>query len=89
MKLLKPVFLLVTMTALGGCTATITPRGNIYTEAYFPSTVVVEPAPMVWVSTPHKHHPRPMGPYASSHRHHRLPVVGHSPQRPTRPHGRR
>lgn len=88
MKLLTPVLLLTTVVVLGGCTATITPRGDIYTEAYFPSTVVVEPAPVVWVSTPHKHHPRPLGPYASSHRPHR-PVGGPGPQGPVRPRGRR
>ncbi len=88
MKLLTPAFLLTTVVVLDGCTATITPRGDIYTEAYFPSTVVVEPAPVVWVSTPHKHHPRPLGPYASRHRPHR-PVGGPGPQGPTRPRGRK
>ena len=88
MKLLTPALLLTTVVVLGGCTTTITPRGDIYTEAYFPPTVVVEPAPVVWVSPAHKHHLRPLGPYASRHRPHRT-VGAPGPQGPSRPHGRR
>ncbi len=91
MKLLKPAFLLATVVVLGGCTATITPRGDIYTEAYFPSTVVVESAPVVWVHHPPRPAPRPMGPYASSRRYHGPAFPGHGPgpHRPFRPHGPR
>lgn len=65
------LFVLVVATGLlGGCAATLTPTGDIYTEALLPvdTTVIVERAPLV------AYGPRPM-----------RPVVGHCPRGSVRP----
>ena len=64
MTIHQTMLLLASTCFLGGCTATITPRGEIYTEAYLPAeTVVVESytAPVVVPVVTH----RPVGPLAS------------------------
>ena len=81
---LKIMTILLLTGLTGGCMATITPDGSIYTEALIPSpTVVVESHPRpVFVSAPSR--PRPMGPIASRPRHHGTVSHGHSS--PGRPH---
>ncbi len=63
---LKILTLLAVTALVGGCTATITPRGDIYTEALVP-TVVVESHPRPVFVSPHPH-PRPFGPIVSGRR---------------------
>ena len=65
MKLFKSVLLLATVVVLGGCAATVTPRGDVYTELLVPSTVVVERRPPVAFVPAHRYHVR----------HHRGPLV--------------
>ena len=66
------LFVLLAATGLlGGCAATLTPAGDIYTEALLPvdtTTVIVESAPLVAYA------PRPMG-----------PAIGHRPRGSVRP----
>ena len=59
---LKIMTILLLTGLTGGCMATITPDGNIYTEALVPSpTVVVESySTPVFVSRPHRSAPRPI-----------------------------
>lgn len=73
---LKIGTLIVLAGLVGGCTATITPRGDIYTEALLPTVVVESPRP-VFVS---RHHPpmRPRGPVVSGRSFHRHPPRGHA-----------
>ena len=53
----------------GGCAATITPRGEIYTEALFPTAVVVEHSyHRAVVPPPHRPVARHFGPIVSRHR---------------------
>ena len=89
---LKMMTLLLLTGLLGGCMATITPSGEIYTEALVPtSTVVVERSYSrpVFVSAPH-HRARPMGPIVSRPRPGHRPggQPRHKPNNPPRP-GRR
>ncbi len=84
MKNLKPMCgLLLATLLLGGCMATITPSGDVYTEAYVPSsTVVVESyTTPVFISAPRRPAPRPIGPIVSGRRY-----PGHASHRPA-PHG--
>ena len=90
---LKMITLLLLTGLLGGCMATITPEGDIYTEALLPTPVVVESYPRpVFVSAPHyRPHPRPWGPMVSRRPHHGYRPggqPGHRPHNPPRP-GRR
>ena len=73
---LKIVALLALTGLVGGCTATITPRGDIYTEALLPAVVVESYPQPVFVSKPHRPAPRPLGPIVSGRRY-----SGHSSAR--------
>lgn len=71
MKKHNLLVLLAATGLLGGCAATLTPAGDIYTEALLPvdtTTVIVESAPLVAYA------PRPMG-----------PAIGHHPRGSVRP----
>ncbi len=67
MKNNKLLVLVATTALLGGCMATVTPAGDVYTEALLPvdTTVIVESAPLVAYG-PRPHYrpappPRPRG----------------------------
>lgn len=81
---------------VSGCTATITPRGDVYAEGPLPSTVVIEEryaSPVVITTRPavpliswyrsHKHHPRHHAPAyrPSGHRLHGPVAHDHHPGR--------
>lgn len=71
MKKHNLLVLLAATGLLGGCAATLTPTGDIYTEALLPvdtTTVIVESAPLVAYA------PRPVG-----------PAIGHHPRGGLRP----
>ena len=88
---LKIMTILLLTGLLGGCMATVTTSGEIYTEALLPAPVVVERSYSrpVFVSAP-RHHHRPMGPIAFKPRPGHRPG-GHPGYRPHNPHrpGRR
>lgn len=75
MTIHQTMLLLASTCLLGGCTATITPRGEIYTEAYLPAETVVVESYTTPVVVPVAI-PRPVGPLASVPRHH----GGHQPK---------
>ena len=81
---LKIMTILLLAGLTGGCMATITPDGNIYTEALVPtSTVVVESySRPVFVSAPARPRPHHVGPIASRPRPHghSFPGNSHSPR---------
>lgn len=93
MTIHQTMLLLASTCLLGGCTATITPRGEIYTEAYLPAETVVVESYTTPVVVPVAV-PRPVGPLASVPRHrfgghqpkavvhrptgHKQPAVGHT-----------
>ena len=83
MKNFQPVWgLVLAILLLSGCMATITPSGDVYTEAFVPSTVVVESyTTPVFVSVPRRPAPRHLGPIVSGRRY-----PGH-PHRGPAPHG--
>lgn len=88
---LKITTLLLLTGLAGGCTATLTPYGDVYTEALIPSPVIVESYPRtVFVSPAHRPGPRPMGPIASGRRHAAgpHPTGHHSHGGSSRPSGR-
>ncbi|MBR5151327.1 MAG: hypothetical protein IKW71_00640 [Elusimicrobiaceae bacterium] len=75
---IKILSMLLVTGLVSGCMATITPSGEVYTEALLAPAVVVESYPQpIFVSAPARHHPRPMGPIATGHRYNR-----HTPARP-------
>ena len=84
MKLLKPVLLLATTVVLGGCAATITPRGDVYTELLVPSTVVVERRPPVAFVPAHHHVHHPRGPLVAGRHPGFNPRPGTKPRGPVR-----
>lgn len=53
---LKLVMLLGLTGFLGGCAATVTPRGDVYTELLVPSAVVVERRPPMAFVPVHRQH---------------------------------
>ena len=69
MTIHQTMLLLAGTCLLGGCTATITPRGEIYTEAYLPAETVVVESYTTPVVVPVAA-PRPLGPLASAPRPH-------------------
>ncbi len=78
------IWTLIALAGLvGGCTATITPRGDIYTEALLPAVVVESPRP-VFVSRHHRP-ARPMGPVVSGRTFHRPSPRGHISHYPSIP----
>lgn len=69
---------------LGGCMATITPSGEVYTDAVFTSTIVESYPQPIYVR--HSHHPRPVGPLVSGHRPSHHPGTRNTPPSGNRPH---